>query len=105
MENGVYLSGSLDISKEPYASHMRRRVQEGFCNTIGMDMCPDKCRNLNTARLQLSLYSFEIYEWIWDERCQEEQNKHIAQVREMANYDRSHGIQTFYAENCSLVFQ
>ena len=105
LENGVYHSGSIDISKEPYASHLRRRIQEGFCNTIGMDWCPDKCQNFNSSRLQVSLYSFEIYEWIWDERCFGEQRKHIAQVKGMLNYDRSHGIQTFFNENCLLVFQ
>jgi len=105
LENGVYHSGSFDISREPYASHMRSRIQEGFCNTLGMDWCPNKCHDFNTTRVQLSLYSFEIYEWIWDERCLGEQKKHIDEVKEMMNYDRFHGIKTFHIRNCSPVFQ
>ena len=104
-ENGMFHSGSLDLTKEPYNSHMKYRVQEGFCNTIGKYQCPEKCRNFNESALQLSLYSFELHDWVWDNRCLVEQYKHQRDVKEMLMYDKLQGKRTFNFKGCSVVFQ
>ena len=107
-ENGIYLAGGLDLSKEPYATHMKRRLHEGFCFSFGFQLCPHKCNDFNQHTVQVSLYSFEIYDWIWDSRCLREQEKHLKEVRGMVEYYKRYGKQMIEASEfsklCNVTF-
>ena len=103
MEGGRYQSGGLDLSKEPYATHMKRRVQEGFCYSHGFETCPAKCHAFNKQAVQVSLYSFEIYDWLWDPRCLKEQQKHFKDVARMIAYYQSCGKRIFEGGNSAAI--
>ena len=95
-ENGKYMSSStIDTTKEPYASQLERRVQEGVCFAIGFDRCPSKCYSFDADSLQVSLYSFEFFDWLWDQRCLEEQRKHYVHVRALVNHNEKQGKRMF----------
>ena len=102
-ENGVIHSGSLDLTKEPYSSHMKRRLLEGICYSYGMHQCPNKCSSFGESAVQLSLYSFEMFDWVWDGRCLAEQKKHLKLVKEMLRCNEMLGKQTYYIKNCSEI--
>ena len=80
---------------------MKRRLVEGICFSYGMNQCPDKCSSFNENALQFSLYSFEIFGWVWDSRCLMEQKKHLKLAKEMVKCDEMLGKQTFNIKNCS----
>ena len=95
VENGVYLLGSFDLVKEPYFTHLKRRVREGLCHSIMFDRCPEKCTDINKNSVQLSIYSFEMFNWSWDERCFEEQKKHYEDVKKLIIYNEKQGRKMF----------
>ena len=96
MEGGKYLSGSLiDTMRDPISSHLERRLQEGICFAIGFDRCPEKCYSFDKNELQMSLFSFERFEWFWDKRCIETQKKHYQDVKKLIQYNELNGKEMF----------
>ena len=66
MENGSYVSVHADITKDPYFTHLKRRLREGLCHSIWLDLCPEKCLGSGKNSLHLELFSFEVFDWAWD---------------------------------------
>ena len=109
MEKGKYLLGVFDQAKEPYFTHLKRRVREGLCHSILFELCPDKCTDFKKNSLQSSLYSFEMFSWAWDDRCLTEQNKHYDDVKQLIGYNLRHGRTMFghetYSDVCDEKFE
>ena len=95
VENGVYVSGAIDTTKEPYYSQLTRKVEEGLCFAIGFDRCPRQCYSFDRNSLQITAFSFEIFDWIWDPRCMDEQEKHYKNVKRLTEYNERHGKRMF----------
>ena len=109
VENGEYISDTfIDVSREPYASHLERRIREGLCFAIGFDRCPQQCYSFDRNSLHLALYSFEMYDWIWDQRCLSEQRNHYQHVQDLISYNERHGKSMFgvndFGRICEEVF-
>ena len=108
-ENGEYISGNyIDINKEPYFSQLERKVREGLCFSVGFDRCPKQCYSFEKTSLQITLYSFEMFDWIWDPRCLDEQRKHYKSVEYLIRYNEEHGKRMFGLNNlagiCEEIF-
>ena len=109
IENGEYISDTyIDVSKEPYSSQLERKVREGFCFAIGFDRCPRQCYSIDRHDLHITLYSFEMFDWIWDSRCLSEQKNHYKNVQTLIRYSEKHGKPMFGIHNfdqiCTDVF-
>ena len=80
----------------PTASQLRSQLRQGLCLSFGLRKCPDHCKDISNNDLQDPMYSFEDYEWFFDEkRCLLEQAEHYQLVEKFLNY---HNIQP----SCSL---
>ena len=79
-------NGKRYISKEPEQNIVEDFVKEGLCYSAGFDYCPEQCKRWNRTNIHYNLYSFEFYQWFWDKRCKEEQDKHYANVKQIINY-------------------
>ena len=101
MEHETYITTYDDITKEPYFSHLKYRLREGLCHSIWFDRCPEQCVGIDKNFVQLSIYSFEMFDWTWDKRCFDEQKKHYEDVRKLIIYNEQHGIKMFGVENYS----
>ena len=59
--------------------------------------------------VQLSIYSFEMFDWTWDKRCFNEQKKHYEDVRKLIIYNEKRGIKMFgvekYSDSCNETFE
>ena len=109
VENGEYISDTfIDVSKEPYASQLERRIREGLCFAIGFDRCPQQCYSFDRNSLHMALYSFEMFDWIWDQRCLSEQRNHYKHVQDLIRYNERHGKSMFgvndFGKICEEVF-
>ncbi|XP_065661821.1 uncharacterized protein LOC136084796 [Hydra vulgaris] len=63
------------------------RIKEGMCRAFGIEWCPNiYCAEFSNSSLHKSLYAFEYYDWSWDKRCSEEQEKHYLNVRNLIDY-------------------
>ena len=109
VENGEYISDTyIDVSKEPYSSQLERKVREGLCFAIGFDRCPRQCYSIDRHDLHIALYSFEMFDWIWDSRCLNEQKNHYKNVHTLIKYNEKHEKSMFGIRNfdriCTDVF-
>ena len=108
MENGVFFDTREDMTKGPRFKHLKRRIQEGLCHSIWFDLCPMNCIHIERNSLQLSLFSFELFDWTWDTRCLEEQRKHYENVKELMMFNNKHGREMFgvqfYHDVCNITF-
>ena len=109
IEGGRFISTNDDISKDPYFTHLKRRVREGLCHSILFDRCPEQCTDIDKNSVQLSIYSFEMASWAWDKRCFEEQRKHYEDVKRLISYNERHGRKMFGIKNyvgaCNETFE
>ena len=109
MENGIYVSINFDLAKDPYFTHLKQRVREGLCHSIWFDRCPEKCEDIKKNSVQLSIYSFERFNWAWDNRCLEEQKRHYENVKKLIMYNEKHGRKMFgllnYSDVCNEAFE
>ena len=109
MEHETYITTYDDITKEPYFSHLKYRLREGLCHSIWFDRCPEQCVGIDKNSVQLSIYSFEMFDCTWDKRCFDEQKKHYEDVRKLIIYNEQHGIKMFgvekYSDACNETFE
>ena len=70
-------------------------VQEGLCYSAGFQYCPEQCSKWNESAVQYHLYSFEFYQWFWDSRCKEEQEKHYKNVKKFVDFYVHSGYEIF----------
>ena len=109
VENGTFISTNANMSKDPYFTHLRHRLKEGLCHSVWFERCPEKCVGIDKTSVQLSIYSFEFFDWAWDNRCYDEQKKHYEDVKKMIHYNEKHGIKMFgvekYSDSCSERFE
>ncbi|KAK3582662.1 hypothetical protein CHS0354_031074 [Potamilus streckersoni] len=66
---------------------LRNILKTGLCFSGGFDQCPDLCQGLNRTALHRELFVFEGSNWMWDDRCLQEQNKHYRFVKNMSDKD------------------
>ena len=109
VEDGKYISGNyIDVTREPYSSHLERKVREGLCFAVGFDRCPKQCHSFDRHGLHLALFSFEMFDWIWDPRCLNEQKKHYENIHILTRYNERHGKSMFgitdFSRLCEEVF-
>ena len=82
-------------------------IKEGLCYSGGFDYCPEKCKRWDSSKIHYNLYSFETYQWFWDKRCKQEQDKHYANVKQLVNYYIKHNMEIFgkssITEMCDLL--
>ena len=74
-------------------SYTNTQLREGFCFSFGHSLCPEKCKEFDSEKLQDNLFAFENYRWQWDKRCMETQVKHYNLVKAFL-YKHPHGFIT-----------
>ena len=74
------------LSREPPKEEVNDIIKEGLCYSAGFEYCPEQCKKWNKTAVQYHLYSFEFYQWFWDKRCKEEQDKHYKNVKEIVDF-------------------
>ncbi|XP_065064112.1 uncharacterized protein LOC135690476 [Rhopilema esculentum] len=79
-------NGQSYLSEVPPKEYIEDFIKEGLCYSAGFDVCPESCKKWNQAKIHYNLYSFEFYQWFWDKRCMEEQEKHYRNVKELVRY-------------------
>ena len=85
---------SLD-QKAPPKNYIEDFIKEGLCYSAGFDVGPEGCKKWNHSKIHYHLYSFEFYQWFWDRRCKEEQDKHYRNFKELVRYYASSKIEVF----------
>ncbi|XP_065054670.1 uncharacterized protein LOC135683365 isoform X1 [Rhopilema esculentum] len=88
-------NGQSYDSKVPPKEYIEDFIKEGLCYSAGFDVCPESCKKWNQAKIHYHLYSFEFYQWFWDKRCKEEQDKHYRNVKELVRYYASSKMEVF----------
>jgi len=89
------IKGVLYDKKEPPKEEINEIVKEGLCYSAGFQYCPVECNKWNQSAIQYHLYSFESYQWFWDSRCKEEQDKHYKIVRRLVDYHIKNNLEIF----------
>ena len=89
------IKGVVLDKREPSSETVGDIIKEGLCYSAGFDYCPEQCKKWNPKQVQHHLYSFETYQWFWDKRCKEEQDKHYRNVKEMVEYYVKYGYEIF----------
>ena len=111
MEGSRYssVSNAFDLTKDPYFTELKVRVREGLCRSLWFDRCPEKCVGLQRDSVQLSIYEFEMFNWLWDKRCLEEQRKHYENVNRLIKYNEKYGRKMFggynFTNSCNETYQ
>eukprot|EP00112_Aurelia_sp_Birch-Aquarium-sp1_P024099 Seg746.5 transcript_id=Seg746.5/GoldUCD/mRNA.D3Y31 product="hypothetical protein" protein_id=Seg746.5/GoldUCD/D3Y31 len=95
LEDNEFFSDALDTMKEPVHTYLERRLQEGLCFSIGFQRCPERCTAFQKSELHKSLFSFEMFEWLWDKRCHQAQRKHYMNVQRLINSNEENGKRMF----------
>ena len=80
------IKGVKYLSREPPKEEIADIIREGLCYSAGFQYCPEQCGKWNQSAVQYHLYSFEFYQWFWDSRCKEEQEKHYKNVKKIVDY-------------------
>ena len=87
--------GRVLDKQEPEKDVIEDFLKEGLCYSGGFEYCPAKCRRWDKSKIHYNLYSFERYQWFWDKRCKEEQDKHYRNVKKAINYYIKHKMEIF----------
>ena len=99
--------GIILDKKEPEKNVIEDFIKEGLCYSAGFEYCPGKCKRWNNTHVHYNLYSFETYQWFWDKRCKEEQDKHYRNVKQLVNYYVNQNKEVFnvksITELCNLL--
>ena len=82
--NGVFL-----LSKAPARHIWEDFIKEGLCYSAGFEYCPAKCARWNATKVHYNLFSFQSFQWFWDDRCYAQQQKHYQHVRAYIKYSIS----------------
>ena len=100
-------NGRVLDKQEPKRHVIEDFIKEGLCYSGGFEYCPEKCRRWDNSKIHYNLYSFETYQWFWDKRCKEEQDKHYRNVKKIVNYYIRHNMEIFglssIKEMCTLI--
>lgn len=100
--NGISLN-----QREPPPQAIEDFIREGLCYSAGFRYCPNECKRWDVSKVHYNLYSFEFYQWFWDNRCMAEQKKHYEHVEKMVSYYLQSKIPVFNVgsmnELCKLI--
>ena len=91
----MILKGVSYDSREPPKEEINQIVKEGLCYSAGFQYCPEQCKKWSQSVVQYHLYSFEFYQWFWDSRCKEEQDKHYRNAKELVDYHVKNSYEIF----------
>ena len=69
--------------------------REGLCFNGGFDICPASCKMYDKSKIFYYFYSFELFDWHWDERCRDEQKKYLEEVKKILRYYQASGKLVF----------
>lgn len=100
-------NGVIYDKREPPPDAIEGFISEGLCYSAGFTYCPKQCEKWNETKIHFNLYSFETYQWFWDQRCLREQKKHYRNVNKLLNYYVRNKIPVFNVgsvnEICELI--
>ena len=77
------LNGTYFDSVVPSKHFVNDQLLEGLCYSFGIELCADLCKGFNITKIQVNLFNFENYDWLWDSRCLDKQIEHYKNVTEL----------------------
>ena len=74
------LNGKYKDAVIPSERFVNGTLLEGLCYSFGIRFCCSLCSGYYLTNINVNLFNFENYDWLWDSRCMEKQIEHYQNV-------------------------